>query len=82
MIQNTRPDVIVLDPLIPGMSGFDVLQKIKSVDSLKNVPVMILSNLNKQSDIDRAKLLGAQKFLVKAAASLDQIVLEIKNISK
>jgi len=74
------PDVIVLDLLIPGINGFDILQRIKATPQLAHVPVMILSNLNKQSDIDRARLLGAQKFLVKAAASLDQIVMEIRKL--
>ncbi len=74
------PDVIVLDLLMPGMSGFDVLQKVKADPRLRTVPSMILSNLNKQSDIERAKILGAQKFLVKAAASLDQIVDEVRGL--
>jgi DNA-binding response OmpR family regulator len=74
------PDVIVLDLLIPGMNGFDILQNVKTIPALSKVPVMILSNLNKQSDIDRARKLGAQKFLVKAATSLDQIVAEIRAI--
>lgn len=81
-LNTTMPDAIVLDLLIPGMNGFEVLQKIKTIDKLKHVPVMILSNLNKQSDIERARLLGAQKFLVKAAASLDQIVAEIRELAK
>jgi len=49
---------------------------------LKKVPAMVLSNLSKQSDIERAKALGAQKFLVKAAVSLDQIVEEIRTMCK
>ena len=65
---------------MPGMSGFDILQKIKADPRLKDVPTMILSNLNKQTDIERAKILGAKKFLVKAAASLDQIVGEVKDL--
>jgi CheY-like chemotaxis protein len=67
---------------MPGMSGFDILQKVKADPRLKTVPSMILSNLNKQSDIERAKVLGAQKFLVKAAASLDQIVQEVRDLCK
>jgi DNA-binding response OmpR family regulator len=81
-LANNVPDAIVLDLLMPGMSGFDILQKIKADPRLKDVPAMILSNLNKQSDIDRTKILGAQKFLVKAAASLDQIVGEVKNLCR
>jgi CheY-like chemotaxis protein len=82
MLKTAQPDVIALDLLVPGMNGLDILQKIKADPRLKNVPSMILSNLNKQSDIERAKLLGAQKFLVKAATSLDQIVAEIKDLCK
>lgn len=76
------PDAMVLDLLMPGMSGFDILQKAKMDPRLKTVPAMILSNLNKQSDIERAKVLGAQKFLVKAAASLDQIVEEVRGLTR
>jgi DNA-binding NarL/FixJ family response regulator len=43
---------------------------------------MILSNLSKPSDVEKAKTLGAQKFLVKATASLDQIVAEVRNLAK
>lgn len=81
-LADNVPDAIVIDLLMPGMSGFDVLQKVKADPRLKNVPSMILSNLNKQSDIERAKVLGAQKFLVKAAASLDQIVQEVRELCK
>lgn len=81
-LSENVPDAIVLDLLMPGMSGFDILQKVKSDPRLKNVPSMILSNLNKQSDIERAKILGAQKFLVKAAASLDQIVGEVRDLCR
>ena len=80
MLRTMTPDVIVLDLLMPGMTGFDVLQKVKSIDSLKKIPVMILSNLNKQSDIERAKNMGAQRFFVKAAISLDGIVTEVRNL--
>lgn len=79
-LSNEVPDAIILDLLMPGMNGLDILQKIKADARLKNIPTMVLSNLNKQSDIDRAKALGAQKFLVKAAASLDQIVGEVRSL--
>ena len=81
-LKDSVPDGIVLDLLLPGMSGFDILQNIKKNDVLAGIPVMILSNLSKQSDIERAKVLGAQKFIVKAAVSLDQIVAEVKDLCK
>ncbi len=78
--KNAIPDVIVLDLLLPGMNGFDILAKINEDPGLKKVPVMILSNLSKPSDIDRAKALGAKRFLIKAASSLEDIVKEIRTL--
>jgi DNA-binding response OmpR family regulator len=79
-LKTSIPDAIVLDLVLPGMSGFDILQRIKKDSALAKVPVMILSNLSKQSDIERAKSLGAQKFLVKASVSLDEIVKEVRSL--
>lgn len=76
------PDVIVLDLLLPGLSGFDLMARIKQEKALANVPIVILSNLNKPSDIEKARSLGAVKYLVKAGTSLDQIVGELKKIVK
>ena len=81
-VKSSIPDVIVVDLLLPGLSGFDILQRMNDDPRLKVVPKMVLSNLSKPSDIERAKALGAQKFLVKAAASLDQIVAEIRGLCK
>ncbi|MES2216059.1 MAG: response regulator [Patescibacteria group bacterium] len=80
IISHETPDAIVVDLLLPGMSGFDILQKIQMDPAKKNIPTMVLSNLSKPSDIEKAKVLGAKKFLVKAATSLDQIVAEIKEL--
>jgi DNA-binding response OmpR family regulator len=82
ILKQVTPDGVVLDLLLPGMTGFDILQKIRMEERLKKTPVIILSNLSKPSDLEKAKILGAQKFLVKAATSLDQIVLEIKEVCK
>jgi len=79
-LKQAIPDVIVLDLLLPGIGGFDVLQEINNDPGLRKVPVMILSNLSKPTDIERAKTLGAKKFLIKAATSLEQIVKEIKGL--
>jgi adenylate cyclase len=81
-LQEIMPHAILIDLLLPGMSGFDILQNIRSNPKFKAVPIMILSNLSKPSDIDKAKALGAQKFLIKATASLDQIVAEVRALVK
>jgi len=76
------PDIIVLDIMLPEMNGFDILQKIKMNEKHKKIPVIMLSNLSKQADIEKAKMLGANKFIVKAAVSLDEIIHEIATLTK
>lgn len=82
ILQSNTPDAIVLDIVLPGMSGFDILQKIKMNDAFRKIPVIMLSNLSKQSDIDKAKLLGSNRFIVKAAVSLDEIIREVDTLTK
>ena len=82
LLQSNTPDIIVLDIVLPGMSGFDILQKIKMNDAFRKIPVIMLSNLSKQSDIDKAKLLGSNRFIVKAAVSLDEIIREVDALTK
>ena len=81
-LKRIIPDIIILDILLPGMNGFDILQKLKMDERLKKIPVMILSNTSKPSDVEKAQVLGADKYLVKAAASLDEIVGEVRKLCK
>lgn len=81
-LMTKKPDVIIIDLILPGMNGFEILEKIRADESLKTIPTMVLSNLSKVSDIDKAKALGVKKFLVKASTSLDQVVVEIKELCR
>ncbi len=76
-LETFTPNAIILDILLPGMGGLDILQKIDMNPAYKNIPVMILSNMDKDSDRNKAKMLGAKKFLVKAGTSLNDIASEI-----
>lgn len=69
-----RYDLIILDILLPKISGFDVLKKLKGEEKTKNIPVVVLSNLGQKSDVDMGMKLGANKFLIKALLSLDEII--------
>lgn len=73
-----KPDIMLLDILLPGISGFDVLKTLKEDPATKNIKILIISNLSQQSDIEKSKELGANGYLVKATVSLDEIVEEIK----
>ncbi len=80
MIEEEMPDVILLDILLPGMNGFEILNQLKANQKTKMIPVILLSNLGQQEDIDKGKKLGAARFLIKATVTLDEIVGEIKGV--
>lgn len=79
-IYEDNPDVILLDIILPGMDGFEVLERIKKNEKVKNIPVLVLSNLSQKNDIDRAKELGAEDFMVKSNFTPGEISKKIKDI--
>lgn len=82
--EEFRPDIILLDIMLPGMDGFEVLEKLKaSTDaSLKSIPVIILSNFGQESKVERGLQLGAVDYLVKANFTTGEIVAKIKEVLK
>lgn len=78
IIKKERPDIVLLDLLLPKKSGFEVLEEVKLDDVVKQIPVIILSNLGQRTDIDKGLKLGAIDYLVKANFSIKDIVLKIK----
>ncbi|PJE76266.1 response regulator [Candidatus Uhrbacteria bacterium CG10_big_fil_rev_8_21_14_0_10_48_11] len=61
-----KPDIILLDILLPEMDGYDVLKKLKGDEKTRTIPVLLLSNLSQPEQIDRGKQLSAIDYLVKA----------------
>lgn len=80
LAQTNRPDLILLDLIMPGMDGFEVLSELRKDPSLAELPVIILSNLGQQDDIDKAKKLGAVDFLIKAHFTPNEIIDKINKI--
>ncbi len=74
------PHIVLLDLILPRMSGFDLLTELKANGKTKDIPVVILSNLGQDEDITRAKSLGALDFLVKADVSINEVVQRVKEI--
>ena len=72
------PAVVLLDLILPGVGGFDVLEAIRKNEKWKNVPVIVLSNLSQSKDLDRAKALGVEDYLVKANTKIQDIVEKVK----
>lgn len=80
VLEKEAPDLILLDILLPGIDGFEVLKRVKENPALRDVPVIILSNLGQESDIEQGKKLGAVTFLVKASLTLDEITKEVGRV--
>ena len=78
LIQKELPDMVLLDLILPKLSGFDVLQKIKQDEKTKNIPVIILSNLGQDEDRKKGLALGAVDYYVKASTDLDVISEKVK----
>lgn len=76
-IKEVSPDAIVLDLLLPDVSGFDVLKQIRENKDTKNTPVIVLSNLSDESDVQKAKDLGTTDFLIKASVNMNTIVARV-----
>tara|TARA_Y100000310_G_scaffold85265_1_gene82096 strand:+ start:12323 stop:12691 length:369 start_codon:yes stop_codon:yes gene_type:complete len=75
-----NPNLILLDLILPGMDGFEVLDEIKKDSKLKPIPVIILSNLGQKEDVEKALKLGAVDYLIKAHFAPGQIVDKIKSV--
>ncbi|MCK5085476.1 response regulator [Candidatus Parcubacteria bacterium] len=78
LAEKEKPSLIILDLMLPGMNGFEFLKKIKSDEKLKNIPIIVVSNLGQKNDCEKAIKLGAKEFLIKTNYSLEEIIKKIK----
>jgi len=78
IISEEKPDVVILDILLPGINGFKVLERIRSEEELKNVPVIVLSNLGGQENFEKAYSLGVKKYLIKTNTNFSEVLEEIE----
>ena len=72
-------DLLLLDLLLPGIDGFEILEKIKDDVKMQKVPIVVLSNLMDPDKIKRAKNLGAKEYLLKTKFDPKEIVVKVKN---
>ncbi|HZX49657.1 MAG TPA: response regulator [Candidatus Paceibacterota bacterium] len=77
-MKSGKPDLVLLDLILPGIDGFEVLSKMKEDPELQGIPVIILSNLGQRDDVQKGIDLGAKDYLIKAHFTPGEIVEKIK----
>ena len=82
LAEQFQPDAIILDLMLPGISGEEVLVLLQSTPSVKDIPVIVFSNKSEASDIQNALQNGAKKYLVKASTDVRTIFDVILEVTK
>jgi len=77
-LSKPRPNIVLLDLMLPGASGFDILTQIRQTEGWKNVPVIILTNLGQPQDVQQGKELGAVDYMIKANTKINDIIAKVK----
>lgn len=79
-LKKEKPDLVLLDILLPRLDGFEVLKAMKAEKETSDIPVIILSNYGSPEDIKKGLELGALKYLVKASIAPEEIVRHIQQV--
>lgn len=82
MAGQSQPDLILLDLILPKMDGFTVLDELKKSEQTKDIPVVVLTNLESVEDVEKIIGLGATTYLVKANYDLNDIVEKVGEVLK
>lgn len=79
-VKSEMPDLVLLDVVLPKLDGFDVLKRIRNDETISKVPVIFLTNLGQQEEIDRGLRLGADFYIIKAHFTPSEVVAKIKEV--
>ncbi len=82
MARESNPDLILLDLILPKIDGFEVLEELKKDENTKAIPVIVLTNMENESDIEKALTLGATAYLVKVNYDLKEVIEKVKEVIK
>ncbi len=78
LVKSFHPDLVLLDLILPKKDGFEVLQELKADPGLKQIPVVVLSNLGQDEEIKKALDLGAVDYLVKVQHPINEVVEKVR----
>lgn len=79
-IKEGKPDLVLLDLILPGIDGFEVLSRKKEDSSIASIPVIILSNLGQKEEVEKGLKLGAIDYLIKAHFTPGEIIEKVKSV--
>lgn len=79
-VKTFKPDLILLDLLMPKMDGMEMLQKLKADSETRDIPVVVLTNLSDYEKISEALSLGAMDYLVKANYKLEDLLEKVRTV--
>ena len=81
-IKEGKPDLVLLDLILPSIDGFEVLTRVRDDPAVSSIPVIILSNLGQREEVEKGLKLGAIDYLIKAHFTPGEIIEKIKNVLK
>ncbi|MFA6533812.1 MAG: response regulator [Patescibacteria group bacterium] len=82
LAKEKKPDIILLDILLPKMDGFEVLEKVRASKDTKDIPVIMLTNLGQKEDVKKGLERGANGYLIKAHFMPSEVVEKVKMVLK
>lgn len=80
LLKKEKPDVILLDLVMPRMDGFATLTEIKKQPALQSIPVIVASNLGQNDEVSRVKAIGATDFITKSDLSMSDLIVKVNKI--
>ncbi len=77
-MRKDRPDIVLLDIIMPKMGGFEVMEEMNKDEMLKDIPVIVVSNSGQPVEIDRIKKMGAKDWLIKTEFDPQEVLEKVK----
>lgn len=78
LIQKVKPDIVLLDIILPQLDGFEILERLKQDAETKDIPVLLLTNLGQKQNVKKGLRLGAVDYIIKAHYTPSEVVEKVK----
>ncbi|MFH0906641.1 MAG: response regulator [bacterium] len=79
-IKADKPDLILLDIVLPKMDGFEILKEVKGNPELKDIPIILLTNLGQKNEVEKGLSMGADEYIIKAHFTPTAVVAKVKEM--